>query len=327
MRGLQVARGLFLQQFQQLAAGAAALSDDTALLKVQAASPASARQRLASCRCRSRTRCSKRRRDRPSRRALHARQLRGCAQRRGRARWSRPIVARHPGRVAYERTGQRRAGPRSARGARGAAPGRPGDADARGRDCDRGDRRDLVDKLKAALGAGREVVVYAASDPGTRRRSWPRRRAAGGAAAAHRLQRRQPGHRADSRSPRGREPPLFGRARSVEGCDRARCRSAWRRRRSRAAGRRPPARQHRPDPGRAVGAAARDGAVEPARAAHDHSSTTHRTCSIWSRAWRTSPRLPGPPPDRGVPMCSMRAWIEKARRPAPPRPRRRPPPE
>jgi len=46
VRGLQVARGLFLQQVQQLAAGAAALGDDAALLRAQAVAPASARQRL-----------------------------------------------------------------------------------------------------------------------------------------------------------------------------------------------------------------------------------------------------------------------------------------
>ena len=46
MRGLQVARGLFLQQVQQLAAGAAALGDDAPLLRAQAAAPVSARQRL-----------------------------------------------------------------------------------------------------------------------------------------------------------------------------------------------------------------------------------------------------------------------------------------
>jgi signal transduction histidine kinase len=46
VRGLQVARGLFLQQVQQLAAGAAALGDDPALLRAQAAAPATARQRL-----------------------------------------------------------------------------------------------------------------------------------------------------------------------------------------------------------------------------------------------------------------------------------------
>jgi two-component system, NtrC family, sensor kinase len=45
-RGLQVARGLFLQQVQRLALGAAALGDDTALLRAQAAAPISARQRL-----------------------------------------------------------------------------------------------------------------------------------------------------------------------------------------------------------------------------------------------------------------------------------------
>ena len=45
-RGLQVARGLFLQQVQQLAAGAAALGDDPALLRAQAAAPATVRQRL-----------------------------------------------------------------------------------------------------------------------------------------------------------------------------------------------------------------------------------------------------------------------------------------
>jgi signal transduction histidine kinase/HAMP domain-containing protein len=46
VRGLQVARGLFLQQVQQLATSAAALGDDAALLRAQAARPQSARQRL-----------------------------------------------------------------------------------------------------------------------------------------------------------------------------------------------------------------------------------------------------------------------------------------
>ncbi len=46
VRGLQVARGLFLQQVQQLAAGAAALGDDAILLNAQTSSPAGARIRL-----------------------------------------------------------------------------------------------------------------------------------------------------------------------------------------------------------------------------------------------------------------------------------------
>jgi signal transduction histidine kinase len=46
VRGLQVARGLFLSQVQQLATGAAALGDDAALLRAQSVQPASARQRL-----------------------------------------------------------------------------------------------------------------------------------------------------------------------------------------------------------------------------------------------------------------------------------------
>jgi signal transduction histidine kinase len=46
VRGLQVARGLFLQQVQGLAAGAAALGDDPALLAAEAAAPATVRQRL-----------------------------------------------------------------------------------------------------------------------------------------------------------------------------------------------------------------------------------------------------------------------------------------
>ncbi len=45
-RGLQVARGLFLQQVQHLAAGAAELGDDVALLRAQATAPHAARQRL-----------------------------------------------------------------------------------------------------------------------------------------------------------------------------------------------------------------------------------------------------------------------------------------
>jgi signal transduction histidine kinase len=45
-RGLQVARGLFLQQVQRLAADAAALGDDVALLRAQVATPVAVRQRL-----------------------------------------------------------------------------------------------------------------------------------------------------------------------------------------------------------------------------------------------------------------------------------------
>ena len=46
VRGLQVARGLFLQQVQQLAAGAAALGDDAVLLRAQAPRRHGARLRL-----------------------------------------------------------------------------------------------------------------------------------------------------------------------------------------------------------------------------------------------------------------------------------------
>src|SRR4029079_13200129 len=46
LRGLQVARGLLLNQVQQLAAGAAALGDDGELLRAQATSPIAARPRL-----------------------------------------------------------------------------------------------------------------------------------------------------------------------------------------------------------------------------------------------------------------------------------------
>jgi signal transduction histidine kinase len=46
VRGLQVARGLFLQQVQQLGAGAAALGDDAALLRAQTAAPEKVRARL-----------------------------------------------------------------------------------------------------------------------------------------------------------------------------------------------------------------------------------------------------------------------------------------
>ena len=46
VRGLQVARGLFLQQVQQLATGAAALGDDPALLRGPGGRPQTTRKRL-----------------------------------------------------------------------------------------------------------------------------------------------------------------------------------------------------------------------------------------------------------------------------------------
>ncbi len=225
MRGLQVARGLFLQQVQQLAAGAAALGDDTALLRAQARDAGRRRASAwASCRWRCRTRCS--RRPTPPGASSRAARAAACedapsaARRRARAGRS---LARHPARARLRTHGQRRARARSPGGARGAAARRSGDADARRGGRDGADRRDR--RRQAEGGARRRARGGRLRRPAipTRRRSWPRRaRGSSGPLLPARLQRRRAGHRDDGRSARGREPSLLGRARAAAGRHRPR---------------------------------------------------------------------------------------------------------
>jgi signal transduction histidine kinase len=165
-RGLQVARGLFLQQVQQLAAGAAALGDDTALLRAQATAPATARHRLGElsltmpnalfettdasgkvvARC-TRGSCE----DAPSAAA-------GALEPADRS----PVIRQALG---YERTvsverARDRLVVRAALPLVDPAMRMLGTAVVTA-----GIDGSVVDKLKAALGAGREVAVYAAGDP------------------------------------------------------------------------------------------------------------------------------------------------------------------
>jgi signal transduction histidine kinase len=166
VRGLQVARGLFLQQVQLLAAGAAALGDDGALLRAQAAAPASARQRLGElslnipnalfettdangrvvARC-THGSCE----DAPAPAA-------GALEPADRS----PVILRALG---YERTvSVERARDRLV--VRAALPlVDPAMRMLGTAIVTQAIDGSVVDKLKAALGAGREVVVYAANDP------------------------------------------------------------------------------------------------------------------------------------------------------------------
>jgi hypothetical protein len=213
VRGLQVARGLFLQQVQTLAAGAAELGDDVGLLRAQATAPHAARQRLGElslkmpsalfettdatgrviARC-THGSCE----DAPSAAA-------GALEPSDRS----PVILRALG---YERTvsverARDRLVVRAAFAARGS-----GDADARDGRRHGGDRR-----LRRRSPEGR-------SGRGTRggglrgRRServdlhGGHRRSPRGPAAAPGFHHRRPGHRDDGRAARGREPSLFGRA-------------------------------------------------------------------------------------------------------------------
>ncbi|HXU05287.1 MAG TPA: ATP-binding protein [Polyangia bacterium] len=166
VRGLQVARGLFLQQVQQLAAGAAALGDDAPLLRAQAAAPTSARQRLGElslsipnalfettdatgkvvARC-TRGTCE----DAPSGAV-------GALEPADRS----PVIRDA---LAYERTvSVERARDRLV--VRAALPlVDPAMRMLGTAVVTEAIDGSVVDKLKAALGAGREVVVYAANDP------------------------------------------------------------------------------------------------------------------------------------------------------------------
>ena len=141
VRGLQVARGLFLQQVQQLAARAADLGDDSALLRAHTTTPVAVRQRLGELSQREPAlfettdatgrviaRCS-----RGSCDEVPGGGVAGAAARRS--------VAGHPARAQLRTHGQRRALARSAGRARRAAAGRSGDATARRRDRDRRHRR------------------------------------------------------------------------------------------------------------------------------------------------------------------------------------------
>jgi signal transduction histidine kinase len=166
VRGLQVARGLFLQQVQQLAAGAAELGDDAALLRAQATAPTAARQRLGElslkmpsalfettdgkgrviARC-THGSCE----DAPSAAA-------GALEPSDRS----PVILRALG---YERTvsverARDRLVVRAALPLVDSAMRMLGTAVVT-----RAIDGSVVDRLKAALGAGREVVVYAAGDP------------------------------------------------------------------------------------------------------------------------------------------------------------------
>jgi signal transduction histidine kinase len=166
VRGLQVARGLFLQQVQLLAAGAAAIGDDSALLRAQAAAPASARQRLGElslnipnalfettdangrvvARC-THGSCE----DAPAAAS-------GALEPADRS----PVILRALG---YERTvSVERARDRLV--VRAALPlVDPAMRMLGTAIVTQAIDGSVVDKLKAALGAGREVVVYAANDP------------------------------------------------------------------------------------------------------------------------------------------------------------------
>jgi two-component system NtrC family sensor kinase len=166
VRGLQVARGLFLQQVQQLAAGAAALGDDSILLNAQTASPASARARLGELSL-AMPNALYETTDATGR--IAARCTRGlCDELTGASRAElepadrSPVILRA---LAYERTvSVERAHDRLV--VRAALPlvdpalrllgaavvTVPIDGT-------------VVDRLKAALGAGREVVVYVGRDP------------------------------------------------------------------------------------------------------------------------------------------------------------------
>ena len=166
VRGLQVARGLFLQQVQQLAAGAAALGDDAILLNAQTSSPTGARLRLGELSMampnaiyettdatgRIAARCSKGSCD----------ELAGAARVELEPADRSPVILRA---LAYERTvSVERARDRLV--VRAALPlvdpalrllgaavvTVPIDGT-------------VVDRLKAALGAGREVVVYVGKEP------------------------------------------------------------------------------------------------------------------------------------------------------------------
>jgi len=165
-RGLQVARGLFLGQVQQLASGAAELGDDQALLRAQASAPASARQRLGElslkipnalfettdangrvvARC---TRGSCEDSPSPAADALEPSDR-------------SPVILRA---LAYERTvSVERARDRLV--VRAALPlVDPALRMLGAAVVTEGIDGTVVDKLKAALGAGREVVIYAGGEP------------------------------------------------------------------------------------------------------------------------------------------------------------------
>jgi signal transduction histidine kinase len=166
VRGLQVARGLFLQQVQQLAAGAAALGDDAILLNAQTSSPTGARLRLGELSMampnaiyettdatgRIAARCAKGTCD----------ELAGAARAELEPADRSPVILRA---LAYERTvsverARERLVVRAAlplvdpalRLLGAAVVTVPIDGT-------------VVDRLKAALGAGREVVVYVGKEP------------------------------------------------------------------------------------------------------------------------------------------------------------------
>ena len=167
-RGLQVARGLFLQQVQQLAAGAAALGDDPALLRAQAAAPASVRQRLGElslnmpnalfettdAQGRVVARCTRGSCEDAPNTAAGA----GALEPSDRS----PVILRALG---YERTvSVERARDRLV--VRAALPlVDPAMRMLGAAVVTAGVDGSVVDRLKAALGSGREVVVYAAGDP------------------------------------------------------------------------------------------------------------------------------------------------------------------
>jgi len=165
-RGLQVARGLFLQQVQQLAAGAAALGDDAPLLRAQAAAPVSARQRLGEL---SLTIPNALFETTDPTGKVVARCTRGSCEDAPSAAFGalepadRSPVIRDA--LAYERTvSVERARDRLV--VRAALPlVDPAMRMLGTAVVTEAIDGSVVDKLKAALGAGREVVVYAANDP------------------------------------------------------------------------------------------------------------------------------------------------------------------
>jgi signal transduction histidine kinase len=166
VRGLQVARGLLLQQVQQLAASTVALGDDPVLLRAQRQGPEQVRQRLAEL----------------SLTIPHAlvettdpggRVIARCAQGTCDENAAAPRTGLEPAEhspviksaLAYERT----VSVESARDrlvVRAALPlVDPGLHLLGAAVVSAGIDGSVVDRLKAALGAGREVVVYLGRDP------------------------------------------------------------------------------------------------------------------------------------------------------------------
>jgi len=166
LRGLQVARGLLLNQVQQLAAGAAALGDDGELLRAQATSPIAARPRLGEL---SLTMPSALFETTDANGRVVARCTHGSCEDAPNAAAGAlepadrsPVILRALG---YERSvsvelARDRLVVRAALPLVDPAMRMLGTAIVTA-----GIDGSVVDKLKAALGAGREVVVYAAGDP------------------------------------------------------------------------------------------------------------------------------------------------------------------